>query len=254
MTTVGQQKQTTEQIVVAVEELSHSVNEVAELAKRSETKSVEGMESTTYGRDVLKQALASVHSLADSIHSSMASIKNLEAKNADIASVVEVIGSISEQTNLLALNAAIEAARAGEAGRGFSVVADEVRTLASRTKESTAEIQQIIDSLQQGTNEVVAVMENSASLATDTLDKSAQTDQALDVIYQAINEISEMNSSVATAVAQQSVTASEVTQNMSEIGSTIEQTMIAANDAHEASEDVKHLASQIGAVAAKFKI
>ena len=252
--TVSYQKQTTEQIVVAVEEMSHSVSEVAELAKRSESKSVEGMTSTTQGREVLKQALASVNSLADSMQSSMISIKNLEAKNKDIVSVLEVIGTISEQTNLLALNAAIEAARAGEAGRGFAVVADEVRTLASKTKESTAEIQKIIDSLQEGTQEVVNVMENNASLATDTLEKSAQTDQALEVIYQAINEISEMNSSVATAVAQQSVTASEVTKNMTDIGETIEKTMTAASDAHLASEDVKQLASQIGDVAAKFKV
>ena len=116
--TVAHQKQTTDQIVVAVEEMSQSISEVSDLAKRSENKSREGMAHAADSRNVLKFALESVDSLAESMRSSMVSIKHLEEKNADIVSVLEVIGSISEQTNLLALNAAIEAARAGEAGRG----------------------------------------------------------------------------------------------------------------------------------------
>ncbi|WED23680.1 methyl-accepting chemotaxis protein [Vibrio sp. JC009] len=252
--TVAYQKQTTEQIVVAVEEMSQSINEVSDLARRSEDKSREGMAHATEGRDVLKHALESVNTLAEGMQSSMSAIKNLEEKNADIVSVLDVIGSISEQTNLLALNAAIEAARAGEAGRGFAVVADEVRTLASRTQESTAEIQKIIDSLQKGTQEVVSVMETSTDLANDTVDKSNQTDQALEVIYQTINEISEMNTLVATAVSQQSVAAGEVTQNMTEIRNTIEKTMSAASEAHNASEDVMQMAGQIGEITSRFKV
>lgn len=252
--TVAHQKQATDQTVVAIEEMSQSINEVADLAKRSEDKAKEGMEHATQGRDVLKFALESVNTLAESMQNSMVAIKSLEEKNSDIVSVLEVIGSISEQTNLLALNAAIEAARAGEAGRGFAVVAEEVRTLASRTQESTGEIQNIIDSLHKGTQKVVTVMESSTHLAADTLDKSGQTDKALEVIYQAINEISEMNSLVATAVSQQAVAATEVTQNMTEIRGTIEKTMIAANDAHDASEDVKQVAGQIGEVASRFRV
>ncbi|MCG7586935.1 methyl-accepting chemotaxis protein [Photobacterium sp. OFAV2-7] len=254
VSTIAYQKETTDQIVVAVEEMSHSINEVADLAKRSEDKSREGMECATQGRDVLKLSLDSVSSLAESMQSSMVAIKNLEEKNADIVSVLDVIGSISEQTNLLALNAAIEAARAGEAGRGFAVVADEVRTLASRTQESTAEIQKIIDSLQKGTQEVVTVMESSACLATVSLEKSGQTDRALEVIYAAINEISEMNTLVAAAVSQQSVAANEVTNNMTEIRGTIEKTMESANEAHKASKYVEQMAAQIGDVTSRFKV
>ena len=252
--TVAHQKQTTDQIVVAVEEMSQSISEVSDLAKRSENKSREGMAHAADSRNVLKFALESVDSLAESMRSSMVSIKHLEEKNADIVSVLEVIGSISEQTNLLALNAAIEAARAGEAGRGFAVVADEVRTLASRTQESTAKIQKIIDSLQKGTQEVVSVMETSAYLANDTLDKSGQTDKALEVIYDTINEISEMNTLVATAVSQQSVAASEMTQNMTEIRNTIDMTLNTANEAHDASEDVRQIAGQIGEITSRFKV
>ncbi|WP_375749167.1 methyl-accepting chemotaxis protein [Vibrio sp. HN007] len=251
---VAHQKQTTDQVVVAVEEMSHSINEVADLAKRSEEKSREGMEHATEGRDVLNQALQSVNSLAESLQSSMTSIKHLESKNADIVSALGVIGAISEQTNLLALNAAIEAARAGEAGRGFAVVADEVRTLASKTQESTAEIQKIIDSLQAGTQEVVNVMESSTQLAADTVERSSQTDGALEIIYQTINEMSEMNTLVATAVSQQSVAASEVTQNMTEIRNTIESTMNAATEAHNASEEVMQVAGQIGELTSRFKV
>ena len=252
--TVAYQKQTTDQIVVAVEEMSQSINEVSDLAKRSEDKSREGMQHATEGRDVLKLALESIHTLAESMQNSMQAIQNLEAKNADIVSVLDVIGAISDQTNLLALNAAIEAARAGEAGRGFAVVADEVRKLAQRTQESTAEIQEIISSLQKGTHQVVNEMEHSTQLASDSLERSAQTDSALEIIYQAINEISEMNSLVATAVTQQSVAANEVTQNMTEIRNTIDQTMHTTSDAHDASEEVKQVAEQIHNFTQGFKV
>lgn len=251
---VSYQKDATAQIVVAVEEMTQSITEVADLAKRSEEKSRDGMKYAVEGQDVLHHALSSVNTLAESIQGSMVAIKSLEEKNSEIISVLEVIGAISEQTNLLALNAAIEAARAGEAGRGFAVVADEVRTLASRTQESTEEIQKIINSLQDSTREVVSVMHTSSKLATDTLEKSGQTDQALDIIYQSINEISEMNSLVATTVTQQSVAATEISQNMIEIQTAIDKTMATTNDAHGASEDVKNIAGQIKAIASKFKV
>ncbi|WP_086930152.1 HAMP domain-containing methyl-accepting chemotaxis protein [Agarilytica rhodophyticola] len=252
--TVENQKSMTESVVVAVEQMSQSILEVVNLASNSEDKSRVGMDETTKGRETVKVAVKSINELSENLNSSMNVIKNLEKQSSEIDSVIEVIQGISEQTNLLALNAAIEAARAGEQGRGFAVVADEVRTLAQRTQESTTEIQEIIQNLQNGTSQTVTVMEQSVSKARDTVEFSNKTDQALSTIYDMINDISQMNTQVATAVAEQSNVVKEVTANMANINDTFDDTLSKAQSAQAMSSDVRQMAATLNELADGFKV
>ncbi|MEO0442185.1 MAG: methyl-accepting chemotaxis protein [Pseudomonadota bacterium] len=251
---IAEQKVMGEKVLLAIEELSKSFRQVAKNASACASKSEQGIKETADSRDSIKTTVDAVSKLAANLNHSMTVIQNLEEQSTKIDSVVEVINNISEQTNLLALNAAIEAARAGEQGRGFAVVADEVRSLAQRTQESTTEIQQIIQNLQSGTAETVRSMETSTMQVQETVDRSNETDKALGNIHKMIQEIADMNIQVATATEEQSVVSEEISQRMSKISETINITSDSMAKAKVANQGVKTMAEELHKLAGMFNL
>ncbi|MEJ2405212.1 MAG: methyl-accepting chemotaxis protein [Candidatus Thiodiazotropha sp.] len=181
-------------------------------------------------------------------------IKQLETESNNIGSVLDVIKSIAEQTNLLALNAAIEAARAGEQGRGFAVVADEVRTLAGRTQSSTQEIEEMISKLQAGTSNAVKVMDQGMSMTRVGVDQAALAGEALQTINTAVEHISVMNSQIASAAEEQSSVTEEINRSIISINQVADQTSSGAQQTAAASDDLAKLTEQLKGLVDHFKV
>ena len=248
------QKERTSQVATAIEEMSYSIQEMVNLSKQSAQSAQEAQSQAQKGKLIVETTVASINSLASRVEISVEMIKALEQNSHDIGSVIEVIKNISEQTNLLALNAAIEAARAGEQGRGFAVVADEVRTLAQRTKESTSEIQNTVNALQIGTQNAVQSMEESGREALETVQQSSATGEALDNILRTINAITDMNSQVATAVNEQSSVTTDISTNITAISEYSEVAAEAANNAATTADDMTQLAINLQHSVQGFKL
>lgn len=195
-----------------------------------------------------------IEMLANEVESAAQVINQLQQDSASIGGILDVIRGIAEQTNLLALNAAIEAARAGEQGRGFAVVADEVRTLASRTQESTSEIQTMIEALQNGAGKAVTVMDAGKSKASECVTQSEEADQALEIITHAVHEAFDRSSQIATAAEEQSVVAHEISENLESIVTIAEETTAGSQQTSTSSSEVARLAEELQLSVQEFKL
>lgn len=251
---IDTQREQATSIATAMHEMAASIQEVVQHAAQSATLSKEGSLEADKGKATVNLSIAEINKLADNLREAVGVIKSLEKNSTEIGSVIDVIKGISEQTNLLALNAAIEAARAGEQGRGFAVVADEVRTLAQRTGESTNEIQNMVSALQSGTLNAVNVMEESFKQAEVTVDQSREIEAALGLTHDAINKISDMNIQVASAVEEQSAVADEIARNVEEITMGFDQTSQEALQTSKVSDDVLSLSKQLQQQISGFKL
>lgn len=212
-TSIAEQLQEIEQLATAMNEMSVTSADVANNAQGAAAAAEEANDASLEGVNIVGQTTSSITALSNNIEDTVKDVETLEDATHSIETILQVINDIAEQTNLLALNAAIEAARAGEQGRGFAVVADEVRTLASRTQDSTTEIRAMIDKLQSGVKSVVTAMQSSQQAAAQSVEKAELTGQALEQICESINKISDMNMQIASAAEEQSSVADEINQN-----------------------------------------
>jgi methyl-accepting chemotaxis protein len=251
---VQAQRIQTEHVSVAANEMSITVQEVSRNAQEAAQATQQANKQASQGYEIVNVTTQSIEGLASEIENAASVIQDLEADSEKIGTVLDVIKGIAEQTNLLALNAAIEAARAGEQGRGFAVVADEVRTLAQRTQESTQEIESMIDQLQVGARRAVSVMGQSRERVQDTVVKSKEARSSLDAIIQEVQTISEMNSQIANASQEQTKVAEDINSNIGSINTLSDSSAQAIQGINISSKGLGILASDLQKLIGQFKI
>lgn len=251
---VSDQNAQTEQVAAAMTEMSVTIQEIARSASNAAESATNADSEAANGNQIMKNTIGTIDSLAQEVERTFVFITKLKEDSDGIGAVLDVIRGIAEQTNLLALNAAIEAARAGEQGRGFAVVADEVRTLASRTQESTQEIQEMIERLQAGANEAVSVMEEGRKRAGASVEQSAKAGESIDSINNVVDNIKDLNMQIATAAEQQSATAEEINQNVVNISTISSETAAGAEQTSQATDELAEMATRLQAMVGKFKL
>nr|WP_044901707.1 methyl-accepting chemotaxis protein [Pseudomonas sp. CFII64] len=251
---LAQQNDEIEQAATAVNEMTAAVEEVANNAVSTSTASQQSSASAIQGRQRVQETVNAIQQMNNDVEVTAEQIRSLADQTRDIGKVLDVIRAIAEQTNLLALNAAIEAARAGEAGRGFAVVADEVRALAHRTQQSTQEIEVMVSGIQQGSSQAVASMQNSSVRAQSTLDVARSAGDALEEITRSVSEISDRNLVIASAAEEQAQVSREVDRNLVNIRDLSVQSSAGAHQTNSASHELSRLAVELNQMVRRFKI
>ncbi|HEY0289155.1 MAG TPA: methyl-accepting chemotaxis protein [Pseudomonas sp.] len=251
---MGRQRQETDQVATAIHEMSSAAHQVSISAQGASQAARKTSDVGGDAKNVVNKSIDSIHTLIGEIGESSSSLDHLRKDVQSIASVVDVIRSIAEQTNLLALNAAIEAARAGEAGRGFAVVADEVRALASRTQQSTQEIHEMISSLQRGAQDAVVAMERSSETGKTTGELANEAGASLDAIGQLIETINDMNAQIAAASEEQTAVAEEINRSMSQIAQAVDEVADDAQGGAKTARSLTELGDRLGGLVRQFRI
>jgi methyl-accepting chemotaxis protein len=251
---VTEQRTATDQVATAVNELNATAQQMADTSANTAESAKEANDQTQSGKRVVSQTIEAINSLSAEVDQAAEVIRKVETDSESIGTVLHVIRGIAEQTNLLALNAAIEAARAGEQGRGFAVVADEVRTLASRTQDSTQEIQAMIERLQAATGEAVSVMEASRNRAKAGVEQAAEAGTALGRITDAVDSITAMNTQIARAADEQSSVVEEITRNVINISEVSDLTSRRSEELATSSHQVTELSAQLRALVSRFQV
>lgn len=255
-TTIGiqEQKSQVDQVATATTELSSSAQQVSHSADHALNQIKQADEEAQHMRMIAEENRRTIEALAEEVAKAGQVINKVHSDSDAIGSILDVIRGIAEQTNLLALNAAIEAARAGEQGRGFAVVADEVRNLASRTQESTQEIQQMIQVLQTGTQEAVAVMEQGRAQANSCVAKTEQANQALEAISESVHQAFDAGTQIANAAQEQNLVSQQVSEKLEHIALISEETASGADQTAQSSHQVAQLAEELQASVGEFKV
>jgi len=249
-----QQQSETEQTAAAMNEMTATVAEVAQSATNAADSAKDAEGNATKGNGIVQQSVSSMSQLSKQIEQTSEVITHLASESQNIGSVLDVIKGIAEQTNLLALNAAIEAARAGEQGRGFAVVADEVRTLAQRTQESTQEIESMIDGLQKGVQEAVGAMKVGTEQVYDANEKANMAGEALNEIVLSVDNISNMNTQIATAAEEQSSVAEDINRSIIAISDIAQTSTMAAQELTSSVEELSSLSESMREQVSQFKL
>ncbi|MFQ1741874.1 methyl-accepting chemotaxis protein [Aeromonas veronii] len=243
----------TDQVVTAVTEMSSTAQEVAASASNAATATSDAARESDAARGVVSTAINSINRLVGEVHTAAGVIAQLAQETAKIGSVVEVIRGIAEQTNLLALNAAIEAARAGEQGRGFAVVADEVRSLAGRTQQSTKEINEMLQRLQGGVKQAVDVMQASEDRSQETVQEASHIASSLDSMVMAVSTINDMNIQIATAAEEQHAVSEEINKNLVAIQQIVSELTDAAMESNSTTRDLANTGDKLRKLVSQFR-
>jgi methyl-accepting chemotaxis protein len=251
---VARQKDQTDQVATAMNEMVATVSEVAKSAEAAFEAANRASAKSTEGEKSVHETLEFVTDLNTQIEKVSEELRSLQSETHNIGTVLDVIKSVAEQTNLLALNAAIEAARAGEQGRGFAVVADEVRSLAQRTQSSASEIETLINNLVASAESSVTTMESGAKLAAQTLERAEASGNIIKEMAAAVEEIRQHNSQIATAAEQQTSVAEDINQNITEIRDVSDQSATSANQVSSSSDELAKLAEGLSSQIARFKV
>jgi methyl-accepting chemotaxis protein len=253
-TLIQSQNDITAQVATAMEQMTSQIKEVSDNASSAEQAANDARNNTSDGKQIISHTITQMQSLSSNIDDVSQVVASLASESDNIGSVLDVIRGIAEQTNLLALNAAIEAARAGEQGRGFAVVADEVRTLANRTEQSTNEIQQMIQKLQAGAQEAVAAVKVSQDISLKTVEQTTKADDSLSEIDRLMEVISDMNTQIARATEQQSQAADEVNMRINDLAGMADESLATTQQLSDTSQQLKVSSNNMSDVVARFKI